>query len=580
MANLLVLLIIAACAAYQYFKGTFLKSFAMFITAVCAGAVAFGYFELLANFLIGRDKFVPWAQAISFSLLFVLAFGIFQAIAFQLTRQPTDTGLWPERIGRIVFAILSGLVISGIILAALVMAPLSNKLPYQRFIPQNLDAGKPDRLLLNADGFATGWFSLISSGSFSGKKSFAAVHPGFLDQAFLNRLDTGSTPIVAGSNAIEVPQKAAWPAPEGLTDSNGKTISPKNGYELIIVRVGIKTAAIKYGNTFTLSQLRLVCKQKSDVKNPLAGTGKNIYPLGYLKTAKQVEIKQLGDQIRLEGADFDNGVRLIDFVFEVPGGFLPVLAEFKQNSIVQVSSLIPADQAPAAMPFTRLSKCTSFTAEVEPVGSARVYGIQLAEAAKGLAGLSLQINNQSLWQQAQTDRSIKPAQFENGKISFVKAELKTEKPAPAAETAESDNVSQLLKPLEGYSLLSLKCSNPSTGTSIKAEQLPVLVGLTGSIHHPVGVAAAGKIGDQIVVEFDYCSVPAKDNADGLVIAENGAVAQPFPDTVWLTAQAQSISEFYVLYLVKAGENTVITSIQPGDSQVSAGFKDYEGFLIK
>jgi len=67
---------------------------------------------------------------------------------------------------------------------------------------------------------------------------------------------------------------------------------------------------------------------------------------------------------------------------------------------------------------------------------------------------------------------------------------------------------------------------------------------------------------------------------GLAIAENGSVAQPFPDMLWLTKQAQSISEFYVLYLVETGRNAIITSVQPADSQMAAGFKKYQAFFVK
>ena len=86
--------------------------------------------------------------------------------------------------------------------------------------------------------------------------------------------------------------------------------------------------------------------------------------------------------------------------------------------------------------------------------------------------------------------------------------------------------------------------------------------------------------EQVIYEVDYCSVSAGDAEGGLVIAEDGTVAQAFPDSVWLTQQTQSITEFYVLYLVKSGRSAIITMVQPGDSQTAAGFKKAEGFFIK
>jgi len=604
MAGLLIVLIILGCAAFQYLKGTFVKSFVMLITAICASVVAFGYFEVLANVLINRNSLVLWAQPLCFALLFVLSFAVLQTIAAQLTRQPVELGLLAERIGRVVCGIFLGFIVSGLLLTALVMAPLSNKIPYQRFDATKPDADKPKKVLLNADGFTTGWFSIISSGSFSGKRSFATLHPAFLDQVFLNRHEiTNGVPIITGSDAIEVPKKkAAWPGPEGLKDSNGKPVSPKSGHNLTIVRVGITAKAIRSGGTFTLSQLRLVCKQKGDAKNPLAGKGKNIYPIGYLKAANVLQRKQLNDRIKIERADFSGRVKWIDLTFYVPNGFQPVLAEFKQNSVAQVPPPVTAEQAPPVMPFIRLSECAKDIAELEPISSAKVYGVELATGTKFLADLRVEISDANQWQNMQTARSIKSAQFDEGQINYVRAELKIEKSAeweskapkptqkklqkkhrfrpPRLGAKKAKGISGMFKPLAGYKLLSLKCNNPSTGAAIKAEQLPVLVELSGLINRPVGIIASGKVGGQIIYEIDYCSLTAEDITDGLSIAEDGSIAQAFPETIWLTEQAQSISEFYVLYLVKSGRGAIIGAVLPAGSTTAAGFKRYDGFFIK
>jgi len=353
MGSLLVVLIILGCVAYQYLKGTLVKSFAVVITFICASVVAFGYFELLANVFIGREILVLWAQPLSFAMLFILAFAVLQTIAAQLTRRPIDFGFLPERIGRVVGGIFLGLSISGLLLTAAAMAPISAKYPYQRFDATRPDTEKPNKVLFNADGFATGWFSIVSSGSFSGKRSFATLHPAFLDQLFLNRHEIADgVPIITDSEAIEIPKKkAVWPAPEGLKDSNGRPVLPKSGHNLTIVRVGITTKAIRESGTFTPSQLRLICKQKGDDKDPLAGKGKNIYPLGYLKTANELQIKKLNNHIEIERSHLKGRVKEIDFAFYVPNGFVPVLVEFKQNSISQLPPPIPYEQAPPPVSF-------------------------------------------------------------------------------------------------------------------------------------------------------------------------------------------------------------------------------------
>jgi hypothetical protein len=374
VGSLLVVLIILGCVAYQYLKSTLVKSFVAIITSICASVVAFGYFELLANILIGRNILVLWAYLLSFALLFILAFAILQTVAIQLIRQPINLGLWPERIGRAICGIFLGIIISGLLLTAVAMAPIPAKYPYQRFdatIP-NFEE-KPKKVLLNADGFATGWFSIISSGSFSGKRSFATLHPAFLDQLFLNRHEIDNrVPIITSSEAIEIPKIAVWPAPEGLKRSDGKEL-PKSGHTLTIVRVGLTNQAIESGatsTTFTPAQLRVICKQENDGRDPLAGKGKNIYPVGYLQTADELQIKKLTDHIEIKRSDFVSRIKEIDFAFYVPNGFKPVLVEFKQNNIKQLPAPVPAEQAPPPAPFIKQpesQKDTAAPAAAKPV---------------------------------------------------------------------------------------------------------------------------------------------------------------------------------------------------------------------
>ena len=591
MANLGVLVIIAGCAVYLYLKGSFVKSFAILISTIFATVVAFSYFEFLANVLINRGTLMDWAQPISFIALFVVTMVVLVTICLSLSRQSIELGFLPERIGRIVCGILIGFMVSGSLLTAFSMAPLSGKWPYPRFASSNPDVDNPTKLLFNADGFVTGWFNMMSSGSFSGKRSFAAVHPDFLDQSFLNRYTYhDGVPLISSPGAIEVPKKMAfWPAPEGLRDSNGKAIPAKQGHNLTIVRVGLTSKIMKPSGKFSFSQLRLVCKQKGDAKDVLAGKGTNAFPVGYLKTVDQLQLKKLDETIQLERADLGSTTKWIDFAFYVPSDSVPVLVEFKQNNVVQVPQSKPGEEIPPAVSFVPLSVCAKGSAEVLPDSSARLYGVELGTSNKFLSGLTLEISDVNQWQKSQTDRSIKPAQFEEDNITYVRAELKVAKLEEEEEEEgeqkkkrwdELKVFSKMLKPLDGYRLISLKCNNPSAGAAISAEQLPVLVDSFGLIHRPVGVVATGDVNGEVVHEVDYCGVVAGEGAEGLTIAEDKTIAQAFPDSVWLTEHAQSISEFYILYLIKSGKNTIILSIQSVDSERGAGFKGAEGFFIK
>ncbi|UCF42847.1 MAG: CvpA family protein, partial [Planctomycetota bacterium] len=487
MAAVAVILIILGCIAYQYLNATLVKAFATLIAAVCASVVAFAYFELLANVLISRNKLIPWAQPLAFVLLFIVAFGVLQTIASQLTRRSVDLGVVPERAGRILCSILLGLLISGVLLTAVAMTPIPTKYPYQRFDAASPNAETPAKALFNADGFATGWFGILSSGSFSGKTSFATVHPGFVDQLTLNRHNiSDGISIITTSPAIEVPKKnAVWPAPEDLKDSDGKSVLQKSGHNITIARIGIRKTAIKDAGTFTLSQLRLVAKSKSDAKDKFAGKGINVYPIGYLKTANQLTVKQLNDQIKIERGDFPGKVRWIDFAFHIPSGFAPVLVEFKLNNIAELPPPVTYEQAPLAEPFIQMSECATDVAQLQPITSAKIYGAELATLSKLLSGSKLDVSDPNQWQALQTQGSQKPAQFDEGRISCVQAELILQKPAEEDEAParrarrQVQPFSKMLKPLDGYRLFSLKCNNPSTGLPINADQLPTLVELSG-----------------------------------------------------------------------------------------------------
>ena len=378
MASLAVVIIILGCAALQYFKGTFVKAFAMIIIAIISSVVAFGFFEACANLIISRGNdgsmlsLVPWAQTLSFILLFIVTFGVLQTAAVYVMRHEVDFGFLPERIGRVVCGIILGFIISGLLLTALQMGPLPLSYPYERFDSARLDPDNPSGVLLNADGFATGLFGIISNGSLSGKNSFKTIHPNYLDQLFLNRFLGDASSVSGVYPAIEVPKPGVWPASEAVKkqvdtfisemrtrggkvvyEQPGKSvalpISTNESYNPTIVRVGIKKRAIHRepninGGVFTPSQLRLICTRSS-------GQAVNAYPIGHLKSKDEI---QISPEIKLTTNDIEGNSRFIDFVFCVPSGYDPTLVQFKLNSIVEIptGAIVSADQAPPVEPFS------------------------------------------------------------------------------------------------------------------------------------------------------------------------------------------------------------------------------------
>ncbi len=87
------------------------------------------------------------------------------------------------------------------------------------------------------------------------------------------------------------------------------------------------------GGAFTPAQLRLICKRKgSGQEDRFGGEAVNVYPLGHLRRADQI---QIAGEIKLESQKINGSEQLIDFVFCVPSGHEPVMVQYKLNSIVE-----------------------------------------------------------------------------------------------------------------------------------------------------------------------------------------------------------------------------------------------------
>ncbi len=376
LANLVLVLIIVVCAAYHYSKGTVLGSFATLVVAVIAGIVAFAYFESLAQFfalanLLGKlfslgeskTRFAHLGQPLCFALLFVLFFAVLRVISGRLVRERISFGELGDQVLRTVWGALLGYFLAGLLLTALAMAPLPKKYPYERFEQTTPNPDKPNRVFLNPDGFVTGLFALTSNGSLQGKRSFGVLHTDFLNQVFLNRhkiADDIST--FSPLNEILVPEKnGAWFAPPDLKDSGGQAVSTKSGHAVMVVRVGLKVDFLESKKGFTLSQLRLICQPKIETRGQFKGVAEDFYPMGYISAPQVFEKKRFDEIIRVERSDFDSevktdtfkgNVRWIDFVFDIPSNYMPVLVEFKQNSIAEVPAPVSGDQIPRTKPFS------------------------------------------------------------------------------------------------------------------------------------------------------------------------------------------------------------------------------------
>jgi hypothetical protein len=357
IASLAMVAIMAGCAAYLYTKGTLAQGVAMIFNALLAGFVAFGFYELLSQYLIKYSPGVAvWAHLICFLLLFVLAFALLQAAVMQISKEKIDFGKLPEQIGRPLAGLILGYIVTGHLLVAAAMAPLPPAYPYARFDERSPNAANPSRPLLSPDGFVAGLFGTVSKGSFSALKdgqSFGVFHAGYVDQLFLNRHKaTQGVPLMTSVAALDVPPKnGVWYAPTNLRDAENKPVSAPAGTSVMLVRAGIRRGALKDASKFTLSQVRLVCVLKTGAADPLVGKGEAVYPIGYIGAGGRMERKPLGEIITVEDPGGQGNAVMMDLAFCVPTGLTPVLLEFKRNNVAKVSAPAAAEDAPQPIPF-------------------------------------------------------------------------------------------------------------------------------------------------------------------------------------------------------------------------------------
>jgi hypothetical protein len=342
MASIVILVIMAVCAAAQYLKGSLVKSFVTFISALLGSFISLWWYEQAAAFVIKQEYIVDYAQPVCFGVIFLFSFAILQAAGLALIKQKINFGETPERIGRAVSGLLLGYVISGVLLIGASMAPLSSEYPYQRFDGNKADPKSPKGVLLNPDGFISGFFGIISGGSLGGSQSFAVLHAGFIDELSLNRLPISQkVKVLTEAGVVTMPAKSVWPAPDGLKDAEGKLVSSKSGYDLIVARVGFTGMMLSDG--LTPSQLRFQCKKKGD-KPRLGGSAVSVYPIGYLQSASQVKTVGINEKITLDPKNAQDGVVSMNFVCYVPNGYEPVAVGLKANAIAEAPPMVNADQ--------------------------------------------------------------------------------------------------------------------------------------------------------------------------------------------------------------------------------------------
>jgi hypothetical protein len=351
MALVMVLLVLALTLAFFYLKCSMMQSLMLLWASVVSTILTFSFYESVAGLLISRGYGLQWAHVGVYVLIFIVAFAVLRSVSELLIGINIDLGNAVKVSAAVSCGLLTGIIFSGNLLVAMGLLPLQGKVFYSRFDPSEpVILSSPKTPALGTDGFVSGLYGLISSGSMSSNKSFNVLHADYLTQIHLNKLKTKDGILtVCSPEAIKVPSKKGQQPVRFWT-------SPDNE-KFIVVRMGISAKKVSDGGAgnafgkieFFPAQIRLIVREED--KTPaqenkrFTGSAKALYPVGFLNNGTLIRA-DLKETISPDLKDLKDRMLWQDVVFGMSQGDRPVLLGFKQDAVVDLSSYTVVESTP------------------------------------------------------------------------------------------------------------------------------------------------------------------------------------------------------------------------------------------
>ena len=209
-------ILILAIAFYQAIQGMF-SALVMAVLSVLCSALAFNYYEPMAEALIGAGLQGGLAHGTSLLALFVIPLLLLRICFDRFLRGNVVLGLWSDRIGGGAFGLLTGLVLVGMLMVIVQLLPLPASFLGFRPYTDSLEPahGMGARL---AARFTLGLAKRLSAGGLApigAGQRFADAHDDLLLDAFCIRNrppgTRASTPLealrVIGAYRLRVPSR-------------------------------------------------------------------------------------------------------------------------------------------------------------------------------------------------------------------------------------------------------------------------------------------------------------------------------------------------------------------------------------
>lgn len=374
--NIAALFLVAAITFMHSMFGLFSGLINVFcsIIALCA---AFGFYTPLNDWMAKDMEFQPaYSEPIAFVMLFFVVLIALRSLADQFIRGNVHINQYADWGGGAACGFVNGQIAVGILAIGSGMLPLGDRvMMFQRYERSNTIQAdhekvadfKRNTLWLRSDEFATGLFSLLSSGSLRTDTQFSTVYPNYTDAMWYssNTVQPQNMPVPYrdkrngdGNNAVKL--ESWWevkeipnaryreavptekvPRPQ-MSELNFRAAS---GKKIIGTRLTLGAAAADKNeraklHLFRASTLRLVGRRGDESVQytpvALAGHDKEL-------AAKAIRVVDLDTNVSMEGAD-----QTIDVYYEVHEDFKPSFVEYRRHARVAMVGE-PAKAAPGEL---------------------------------------------------------------------------------------------------------------------------------------------------------------------------------------------------------------------------------------
>ncbi|MCP4249954.1 MAG: CvpA family protein [bacterium] len=364
--SLFCLALIAGIAFFQSIHGLMSSLIFCVLTILCL-ALAFAIYEQVAFDLLYQwkpDLALPIALAGCFSVPLILT----RVGMDKLIQRSSLLPAMVDRVGGIVFGLITALLIVGVLITAIQMLPFGGSvLGFARFVqrPDTEDTaateswtqddedenakqmreGDDRDIWFSPDRFAVRFASMLSEGVFSGRQSFRDEHPDLMTEiGWAQTIDAGSLHL-AKPGAIQVDPLRITdyiydksPPSRTNTQTEFDPIDPKPGHEFWVASITPNGDAEDSDgrHRFTLSQIRLLARDRNDV------------PVQYIPCAvrdtdefdKHVRSSKRGR--KQNSVIFElwkpSDDRNIEVIFEVPKGTQPQYIAYKTGARAEVTA--------------------------------------------------------------------------------------------------------------------------------------------------------------------------------------------------------------------------------------------------